>query len=306
MLKRVAGQHLAFFFLLIFSFLIFRAPLAILLSASLRDDTYSHVLFIPVISACLVFFRRTEVFRESKFCGWGAPLLLLGIALYAISQQRLLFSDRNDYLSASVFAIVFLWVTAFFLCYGPKPLRAALFPLCFLFLMIPMPTILLDRAVGELQKGSAETTRFLFRILGLPAVWHGLDFSLKGYAFEIAKECSGIHSCLVLFLTSILAGNLFLRSGWARVCFSLFSIWVAIFKNAVRIVTISGLTAYVDEAYSNSWLHRDGGVPFSLVAVAILVPFILVLQRAETCNSRKQREHKVIVHPDSGVAAPGL
>jgi exosortase len=306
MLKRVVGKHSSFLFLLTLSFVLFRAPLAILLNASLHDDRYSHVFFIPLISACLMYFRRPPIFQESKFCAWGAPLLLLGIVLYCITQRQLLFSDRNDYLSSSMFAILFVWVAAFFLCYGLRPLRAALFPLCFLLLMIPMPTILLDRAVDALQRGSADTTDVLFRIFGVPAVWHGLVFSLSGYPFEIAKECSGIHSCLVLFITSILVGHLFVRSTWARVFFSLFTILVAIFKNAVRIVTISSLTAYVDEAYYNSWLHRNGGVPFSLVAMAILVPLLLALQKAETSAGRKQLKHNVISDcaSYSGVAEP--
>ena len=276
-LKRIVGQHVSFLFLLTLSFVLFRAPLAMLLS-SLHDDRYSHVFFIPFISACLVYFRRTAVFQESGYCPWGAPLLLPGIVFCWITQRQVLFSDRNDYLSCSVF----VWAAAFFLCYGLNALRAALFPLCFLLLMIPLPTILLDGAVDALQRGSAYATGALFRIFGVRALWHGLVFSLRGYQFEIATECSGIHSCLVLFVASILAGHLFVRSTWARLCFSLFTVLVAIFKNAVRIVTVSSLTAYVDEAYYTSWIHRNGGLPFSLVAMAILVPFLLALHKAET------------------------
>jgi exosortase len=288
MLKRIVGQHLSFLFLLTLSFVLFRVPLAILLSASLHDDRYSHVFFILLISACLIYFRRTSVFKESRYCFWGAPLLLLGIALCWIIQRPRLFSDRNDYLSCSVFAIVLTSAAAFFLCYGLKPLCAARFSLCFVLLMIPIPTILLVPTVGALQRGSADMTHVLFRIFGIPSLWQGLEFSLSDYHFEIATECSGIRSSLVLFVTSILVGHLFLRSTWSKVCFSLFTILVAIFKNAVRIVTISYLTTYVDKAYYYSWLHRNGGAPFSLVAMAILVPFLLALQKAETYAGRMQ------------------
>lgn len=281
-LKNNVGKHLSFLFLVALSFVLFRAPLAVLLGPSLHDDRYSHVFVIPLISACLIYFRRRSVFEESRYCFVAAPLLLSGGALFWIIQRQRLFLDPNDYLSCSVLAVVFVWVAAFLLCYGLRPLREALFPLCFLVLMIPMPALLLDRAVEALQRGSADTTDVLFRILGVPALWHGLVFSLNGNQFEIATECSGIRSCLGLFVTSVLAGHLFLRSVWAKICFSLFTIFVAIFKNAVRLVTISSLTAYVNEAYDKSWLHRNGGVVFSLVAIAILVPLLLALQKAET------------------------
>ena len=290
MLKKTAGQHVAFLSLLTLSFIVLRSPLAILLKASLHDDRYSHVFFIPFISACLIYFRKTSIFQESGIRFLAAPLLLSGTALYWMIQRRLVFSDANDYLSCSMFAFVLTWIPAFFLCYGLKPFRAALFPLCFLLLMIPMPTLLLERAVGFLQSGSADTTEVLFRIFGVPALRSGFVFSLGGNNFEIATECSGIHSCLVLFIASILVSHLFLRSGWARVCFPLFAILAAIFKNGVRIVTISTLTTYVDAAYYNSWLHRNGGLPFSLVALAILAPVLFALQKAETHASKIPNE----------------
>src|SRR5262249_56535760 len=34
----------------------------------------------------------------------------------------------------------------------------------------------------------------------------GLVFDLPGFSLEVAPECSGIHSTLVLFITSLLAG----------------------------------------------------------------------------------------------------
>ena len=134
-------------------------------------------------------------------------------------------------------------------------------------------------------KGDLRTRIVLFRIFARPHVGR-LDFSLRDYHFEIAVECSGIRSCLVLFVTSILAGHLFLRSISAKVYFSLFTIFAAIFKNAVRIAAVSCLTSYVDKAYYSSWVHRNGGAPFSLVALAILVPFLLALQKAETYPGR--------------------
>jgi exosortase/archaeosortase family protein len=66
-----------------------------------------------------------------------------------------------------------------------------------------------------------------------------------------------------------------------KVCFSVLTIFVAIFKNAVRIVTISYLTTYVDKSYYDSWVHRNGGAPFSLIAIAILAPVLWILHNLE-------------------------
>ncbi len=92
-------------------------------------------------------------------------------------------------------------------------------------------------------------TYALFKLFGVPVLWQHFKFVLPGVEIEIAKECSGIRSSLALFITSILAGYVFLQSNWRRVLFSLFTVPVVIFKNAVRIVTISCLGVYVDPVF---------------------------------------------------------
>jgi len=287
--RKIKKHHVCFLCLSILPLVPVRLPLTDLLSASFRSDTYSHVLFIPLLSVCLVYLRRNSVFLKPQYClSWGLPLLLLGMLFIWIVQKSVSFSDRNDYLCGAAFSLACVWLPAFVLSYGVKASRAASFALLFLVLMIPMPTILVDAVVGALQRGSADMTYAMFKLVGLPVDWLGFVFSIRGARFEIAKECSGIHSSLVLFVVSILAGHLFLRSIWGKVCFSVFTVLVAIFKNAVRIVTIACLTVYVDASYYDGWLHRKGGVVFAAFAMAILAPFLLALRKAEPYFQRKQ------------------
>ena len=56
---------------------------------------------------------------------------------------------------------------------------------------------------------------------------------------------------------------------------------IAIFKNAVRIVTLSSLGVYVDRGFLFGKLHHQGGLLFALIALAIFVPLLLLLQRSE-------------------------
>jgi len=287
--SKTMPHHVWFLCLSILPLILFRLPLTSPLSAYFQDDRYSHVAFIPLISACLVYSRRKAIFLEVQFClSWGVPLLLLGMVFFWAIQRTVSYSDQNDYLSYATLSLVCIWVAAFVLSYGRKALRAAAFPLSYLLLMIPMPTILLDRAVGALQRGSADVTHALFQVMGVPADWLGLGFAIHGSHFEIAKECSGIHSTLILFVTSVLAGHLFLRSIAAKLCFSVFAVFVGIVKNAVRVVTIACLTVYVDGSFYDSWLHRKGGVVFGAFALAILVPSLLALRRTDLCFRREQ------------------
>jgi len=54
-----------------------------------------------------------------------------------------------------------------------------------------------------------------------------------------------------------------------------------LFKNGLRIATLSLLTIHVDPGIIESRLHREGGIPFFVVALVLLYPFVAMLIKAE-------------------------
>lgn len=268
--------HLRFLLAWMASLALFWKPLASLVSLSLNDYRYSHIVLIPIISICLIYWKRKTVFLGERWCpSVGVPLLAGGAALYLFGRSSLI--GQSYGLCLVAFAIVFVWVAAFVLCYGPRPARAALFPLLFLFLCAPVPSAWLNTIIVMLQRGSAEMTHVLFKVVGLPAFREGFTFSLPGITIEIAKECSSIRSGTALFITGLLAGYAFIRSPWRRVCLSALTIPIAMFTNAVRIVILSWLSVRVDPSFLFGNLHHEGGALFSLISVVALVIAIVVL-----------------------------
>jgi exosortase/archaeosortase family protein len=127
---------------------------------------------------------------------------------------------------------------------------------------------------------------------------------LPGITLEVARECSGINSSYVLFITSLIAGQLFLRKPWKRVALALFVIPLAIARNGLRIVTIGWLCVHISPDMIHSIVHRRGGPLFFALS---LVPFFLVmlwLRRGETAGeSAKLGEERR--HGGSGSAPAG-
>ena len=114
----------------------------------------------------------------------------------------------------------------------------------------------------------------LFSLSGMTYHREGLIFELPGIALQVAQECSGIRSSLVLFITSLLAGYMFLKSPWRRAALTIFVIPLAIVRNGFRIVTIGILCVQVDPGMVDSWIHRRGGPLFFALS---LIPFFLLL-----------------------------
>jgi exosortase len=253
------------------SLVVFRQPLTGLASLSFHDERSSHILLIPLISVILVFLQRKQVFRTSRYCpSLGVPLLLVAAVLWSSLKTLLSRLNNTDHLSGVASLIVLVWIAGFIVFYGTSAFKAAAFPLLFLLLMIPIPVVLAENTVSALQKGSAANCYALFHFLGVPVIRHGMQFSLPGVDIEVAQQCSGIHSALALFIAGLLLQHIFLQSAWKKAFFVLCIFPIAIFKNAVRIVTISWLGIHVNSDFFHGQLHRQGGLPFAALSMALL------------------------------------
>ena len=262
--------HLRFAVIWVLSVALFWKPWAALTRLSLDNFRYSHLLLVPFIAAVLIYWKRKSIFARMSWCPRaGIALMALGAALYALSAAARL--PRIDSLSLAVFGLVIVWVGGFVLCYGLQPSRAALFPLLFLFLTVPVPGVVLDSIVALLQRGSTEMSHVLFRAVGMPVYREGFRFSLPSLDIEVAAECSSIRSATALFLTGLVTGYAVIRSPWRRACLVALTVPIAIFTNAVRIVTLCWLTLHVDREFLYGDLHRRGGALFSLISVAALM-----------------------------------
>jgi exosortase len=252
-----------------------------LASLSFHDERASHILLIPLISAFLIFLERKRVFHAPRYSpSIGIPLLLIAAVLWYSLKTPLSHLSTTNHLSGVASLIVLVWIGAFILCYGAGAFKAAAFPLLFLFLMVPIPVVVGDRTVSLLQKGSAEACYGLFRIVGVPFIRHGFQFALPGVDIEVAEQCSGIHSAVSLLIAGLLLQHLLLEGTWKKILFTLCIFPIAIFKNGVRIVTIAWLGIHVSPDFFHGQLHRQGGLPFSVLAIVMLGLLLWLLRRS--------------------------
>jgi len=259
----------------------FHRPLAVLIGSSLAVDQYSHVLLVLPVSLALLYLENERVTADASYSIPGAAaLLLIAGAFVAVGRYRRSLSP-NDALSLAILFFVAGCVAAFILCFGSRAFRAARFPLLFLFLMVPLPDGLLARSITLLQDGSAEATALLFKLANVPFTRDGVVLLLPRATIEIAGECSGIRSSLVLFITSLVLGHLFLKSGWAKAALAVAVVPLTIAKNGLRIFTLSMLGMYADPSFLSGSLHRKGGILFFALAFGCLLIIIRLLQRLE-------------------------
>jgi exosortase len=141
---------------------------------------------------------------------------------------------------------------------------------------------------------SAEAAAFFFRLSGTPFLRDGVMFQLPGIGIQVAQECSGIRSSWVLFITSLVASNLFLTSPWRRAILVGFVIPLAIFRNGFRIWVIGRLCVDIGPHMIHSVVHRRGGPLFFALS---LLPFFLMLLWLR----RGERRGKIRPSPSTSV-----
>ena len=243
-------RNLAFLVCGVVAIFMFYEPLKELTKFSFHSMFYSHIWLIPLVSAFFMFTERKAIFSDLKYSyRGGISLLIIGTILYLLGRKLHVQLNQNDYSSLMTFAGIIFLNGALLLCYGAQAFKAALFPLLFLIFMVPIPVFLMDRIIHVLLIGSAAATDLLFKITGTPYIREGFTFHLPGISIEIANVCSGIRSSLALFITMVIAGHLFLQTGWKKVVLILAVFPITMFKNGIRIVTISLLATYVDERF---------------------------------------------------------
>ena len=262
--------------------LVFRHSLVALFRLSLRDETYSYMPLIPLVSAYLFVTERQRFFSEvHSALLWGALGAGAGVFLYFAGIPFEVTTAYRDELARTALALLLLWFGGFVGFFGLKAFRKASFPLLFLLFIVPIPTSLLQVIVQFLQQASTEVASVLFQVTGVPILRDGFKFELPGLSVVVAEQCCGIRSSLSLFITGVLAAYFGLNSPWRRGLLMLSVLPITIFKNALRIISLALLGAYVDQRILNSVLHRAGGIPFFGLALLLFGAVLWFLRRSD-------------------------
>jgi exosortase C (VPDSG-CTERM-specific) len=256
----------------------FGQPLLALANYAAHSALHSHILLIPFVSAYLLYIRRDQLPRRY------VADLPLGIVLLAGGLGVLLFTYWLNFAGRTLADnYYFVLLTLSFLCclaaggfffFGRDWMRAAAFPVAYLIFMVPMPDAMADALETASKYASAEAANLFFHLSGTPFLRAGLIFQLPNITIEVAQECSGIRSSWVLFITSVLAANLFLKSSWRRLVLVALVIPLAILRNGFRIFVIGLLCVNAGPQMINSVIHRRGGPVFFVLS---LIPFLLLL-----------------------------
>lgn len=265
-------------------------PLTSLFALALSDEQYTHILLILPISAALIFLDWKSDWRPdwklpeplSASSGVLASLFLIIAVLVNVVVRWKAHLAPDIQLATTMLPLVVWWISAFVLCFGSRAFRRALFPLCFLLWMVPLPGVVVNPVVALLQHSSATAAHWLFAAAGIPVAQRGMLVHIPGLTLEVAPECSSIRSSLMLLVTTMVLAQLLLHSTWRKALVVAAAIPLSVAKNGLRIFTLGVLATHVDPSFLTGRLHRQGGGIFFLVALAAIFLLLRIARLGET------------------------
>ena len=167
---------------------------------------------------------------------------------------------------------------------GNEALRAARLPALFLWLAIPIPAVVLNPVMYDLQTSTADAAVGILRTVGLDARSAGDMIWFRGSFFQVIESCSGVRITLTLVMAAFVLAEALDRSQLKAACLVAISPVVGIITNQLRVVSIV-LNPHAEIAT----VHSAQGLVMIVVGVVLLAGVDWLLERLITDASPPEK-----------------
>ncbi|MBC8101388.1 MAG: exosortase [Cytophagales bacterium] len=227
------------------------------------ESYYGYAFFVPPLIGVMLWHKRKALAEATP-----TPYLpALIIVIPALSLLVLAIKTEMQAVMSSAFLLTF--TSGLWLALGTRWVRAAAFPLLFLWLMAPLPGPVLNDLTLSAQRISTEGAARLLGLLALHPVHDGNLIHLENYTLNVDVPCSGFK--LLLSLLTFSAAFAFLTDTTLAKRWGLFllSLPLTILVNSVRIALIGIVGEALGSSAANTF-HDWSGV-ISLVLCMVLL-----------------------------------
>ncbi len=257
------------------------------------NEQYNFGWFVPFFALYLFWLRwqdrPTPEVRSQKLevrsrlvaaiIGLAALLLLLPVRLFEIAnpEWRLL-----AWIHTGVVVTLTLLVIS---CAGGKAwVRHFAFPVAFLFVAVPWPTMLETPVIQGLMRVVARVAAEAAMLLGTPAQVEGNLIRVTNGLVGVNEACSGIRSLQTSLMIGLLFGELKRLSVLRRVALVACAVAIALLANFVRAVFLVHIAATENLSEVGRW-HDIAGYSIIALVFVTTVALAYLLGRRKTKNS---------------------
>lgn len=270
----------------------------VFLFAQWGSDDYSHGMFVPVVSAVLVWQRRHQCARSGPSPSWWGPVIVFaGILLYLVGNLATLYVI----LHLSLWLVLVGLALSFL---GTRTVRELLFPLTYLLTSVPLPVFFHNALSSLLQLWSSTLGVGVLQAIGVTAFREGNVIDLGPVQLQVAEACSGIRYLFPLTSLALLCAYLFRDRLWKRIVLVLSALPIAVFINGLRIGIVGVLVDVYGPQAADGFLHLFEGWVLFVATLALLLAEMWVLSLVQPIPGIRGLLDQFRIYDGSAVPGP--
>ena len=305
----IAGVYALSFLVAIGLFVVLYAPIIPwwIKHCSDPEGLYGHAFLIPFVSLWLLWQNRKKLSQVTyQLCPKALWLVAAGLLLNLfgvfVEAKFIVFSS----LVVVLIGLLWMWL-------GTEFMKAAWFPLAFLFFAVPLDPILNKLSI-PLQIFSARLAGAIVGLMGIPAVVSGAQLSTSKFGVLVIPECSGLKYTVSLLALSTLIAMQVPGVLW-KVVLVLSALPVAMVANAIRVTTVTLIGQWWGKEAATGFYHNASGIMIFAIAFAMFMGLAALIgqetqstehKRHEFFTEPKSRENEVSTEPKLSPDQPSL
>ena len=265
------------------------------------NQQYNFGWFVPFFAIYLFWLRWQD--RPEPIAKFKSPisnlaalaiaiaglLLLLPTRLFEIANPEWRLLDWVHATAVVTLTLLFIWSVG-----GGQWLRHFAFPVAFIFVAVPWPTVVEVPIIQGLMRVVARVAAETVMLLGIPAQVEGNLIRVTNGLVGVNEACSGIRSLQTSLMIGLLFGELKRFSASRRVALVAGAITIALLANFVRAVFLVVVAATRNISEVSRWHDIVGYTIIAFVFVGTMGLAYLLgkskvrSQKSEVRNSKSQ------------------
>lgn len=226
-----------------------------------NSSTFNHCLLIVPVLGWLVHQRKEQLAALTPQ-SWAPALIYAAIGAFGW-----LLGEAAGLAVARQLGLIMMLQGAVVLTLGPNVARGLLFPLFYMFFLLPIG----EEAVPILQTVTADMCMTMLDWVGIPAHLDGIFITTPTGYFRVAEACSGVKFLIAMMAYGVLVANLCFNSWPRRLAFLAVCFVVPILANGVRAFSTIYIAHFQGIAFAASLDHVVYGWFFFGIVIALVM-----------------------------------
>ncbi len=237
-----------------------------------HESYYGHGILIPLVSLFIIG-KRWDLIKKTTFrpTVWGLAIVVVCLGMHLVAALL-----RVYFVSGFSFVCAIMGLILFF--FGKDMFKNLVFPLFFLFAMVPLPLVLISNITVKLKLFAAHISTFLLNRIGFPSMRDGSLIIMPNSYIAVEAPCSGLRS-LISLLTLGLVFAFAMKASYAKKGVVLLSAFpIALTGNIMRILMLAIVNDLYGEEVAMGAFHDFMGYFIFAFAFICLYSTVHVLQ----------------------------